>query len=77
MISIKGDHRGDDGSFMEDTLELWQRDPVECVEELIGNPMFDGNIAYGPERVYMEEAATIWHYDEMWTAEWWWKMQVC
>ncbi|TFY56691.1 hypothetical protein EVJ58_g7482 [Rhodofomes roseus] len=75
MITVRGDRTGDDGNFMEEQLELWRRDPVECVEDLIGNPTFDGNIAYAPERVYTEEAATIRRYDEMWTADWWWNTQ--
>ncbi|TFY52652.1 hypothetical protein EVJ58_g9893 [Rhodofomes roseus] len=75
VVSVQGDRMGDDGKFLQEQLELWRRDPVECVEELIGNPTFDGNIAYGPERVYTEEAATIRRYDEMWTADWWWITQ--
>lgn len=67
---------GDDGHFLCEDLELWRRDPVDCTAELIGNPTFDGNIAYAPERVYTDETATIRRYDEMWTAEWWWIMQV-
>ncbi|KAH9913718.1 uncharacterized protein B0H18DRAFT_887808 [Fomitopsis serialis] len=76
-ITVTGDRVGDDGSSMQEQLELWRRDPVDCVKELIGNPTFDGNIAYAPEKVYTEDAATIRRYDEMWTAEWWWKTQVC
>ena len=38
-IDVEGDVVGEDGVMKRETLELWQRDPVECVEELIGNPM--------------------------------------
>ena len=27
-------------------LELWRRNPVSCVQELIGNPAFQGEVAY-------------------------------
>ena len=76
IIAVEGDRMGDDGKLMHEDLELWRCDPVGCTEELIGNPGFDGNIAYAPERVYADEGATIRRYDEMWTAEWWWRMQV-
>ena len=39
MIDVEGDVVGKDGAMKQEMLELWQRDPVECVEELIGNPM--------------------------------------
>ena len=37
-IDVEGDVVGEDGAMKWEMLELWQRDPVECVEELIGNP---------------------------------------
>lgn len=67
---------GEDGKLMREDIELWRWDPVGCAEELIGNPTFDGSIAYAPERVYVDEGATIRRYDEMWTADWWWRTQV-
>lgn len=57
-------------------LELWIRDPVACVQELIGNPAFNGEIAYAPERVYTDIDGRSRRYDEMWTGDWWWEMQV-
>lgn len=63
---------------MKEDLELWKRDPVECIKELMGNPAFQDYMAYVPERVYGNEdgreSSRIW--DEMWTANWWWEMQV-
>ncbi|KAJ6540406.1 hypothetical protein B0H19DRAFT_1313055 [Mycena capillaripes] len=58
-------------------LELWRRDPVECIKELMSNPTFKDHMAYAPERVYSrkdgrEDSRII---DEMWTADWWWKIQ--
>lgn len=76
MITVEGDHLSDNGQCLQESLELWRRDPVQCILELIGNPTFDGDIAYGPERVFTDEDATIRRYDEMWTADWWWNTQV-
>ncbi|KAJ7135978.1 hypothetical protein C8R44DRAFT_530934, partial [Mycena epipterygia] len=57
--------------------ELWWRDPVECVQELIGNPAFRDAMRYAPEKLYAdvqrpEESEVL---NEMWTASWWWEIQ--
>ena len=54
LITIKGDKVNDDGKPLEERVELWLCDPVECMREIIGNPAFDGNMAYTPERVYVK-----------------------
>lgn len=61
---------------MEEKLDLWCRDPVECVRELIGNSVFDGKLAYAPEKVFAEMEGEERILDEMWTADWWWRTQV-
>lgn len=61
---------------MVEKVELWRRDPVECIRELLSNPAFHGNIAYAPERVYEDAEATVRIYDEMWTGDRWWELQV-
>ena len=80
MFDVKGDQpvEGDDGQegFMTETLELWYRDPIECIAELLSNPSFNGSVAYYPERVYADKARKTRIYDEMWTADWWWDIQV-
>ena len=57
-------------------LELWMWDPVDCIHELIGNPVFDRSIAYTPEKVYVDCKGKNRCYDEMWMGDWWWKTQV-
>lgn len=61
---------------MSEDLELWRRDPAECIRELIGNPLFREVMVYAPERVYMDKEGTERCIDEMWTADWWWETQV-
>ncbi|KAK6983973.1 hypothetical protein R3P38DRAFT_3456241 [Favolaschia claudopus] len=63
------------GELMKEELELWRRDPVECIRELMGNPAFKKHMAYAPERVYANKRGTNRVWDEMWTANWWWKLQ--
>ncbi|KAG1734399.1 uncharacterized protein EDB91DRAFT_1238423 [Suillus paluster] len=55
--------------------ELWQRNPVECVRDLIGNPAFKDYLSYVPEKVYADAQGKMQVYDEMWTGDWWWNMQ--
>ncbi|KAG2367230.1 hypothetical protein BDR07DRAFT_1479353 [Suillus spraguei] len=56
-------------------LELWWCDPVECVQELIGNPAFKDVMAFAPEQAYEDTLGKNWIYDDMWTCDWWWEMQ--
>jgi hypothetical protein len=46
------------------------------VKELIGNPAFKDFMSFVPERVYTDKEGKDRIYDEMWTADWWWEMQV-
>ncbi|KAI6027998.1 hypothetical protein BKA83DRAFT_4462563 [Pisolithus microcarpus] len=75
MIDVVGDVVGEDGALKHEQLELWRQDPVECVEELIGNPAFRDQMAYEPKHAYADEKGENRIYDEMWTADWWWEMQ--
>jgi hypothetical protein len=61
---------------MEEKVEVWRRDPVECVKELMGNPAFKDYMSYMPEHVYSDKEGKVRIYDEMWTADWWWNKQV-
>ena len=59
-----------------ETLELWWRDPVECVQELMGNQMFQNVMRYAPEKVFTDAGGKNELVSKMQTAEWWWKLQV-
>jgi hypothetical protein len=76
-VTLTGDLLDENGNPLQDVFELWLRDPVECIEELVSNPAFDGSIAYAPERAYTDGTGQSRIYDEMWTADWWWDVQVC
>lgn len=57
-------------------LELWKRDPIECIRELIGNPLFRDVIHYAPEKLYVDAEGHQRMYGEAWTGDWWWNLQV-
>ncbi|KAG7085416.1 hypothetical protein E1B28_002977 [Marasmius oreades] len=74
-IIVEGDRVNEDGEKLTEELELWMRDPVECVRELIGNPVFHDVIRYAPEKQYVDPQKLNERIGEMWTAEWWWELQ--
>lgn len=76
IIQMKGNILDDAGKPVVESVELWRRNPVACVEELIGNPAFKDFMAYGPERAYRDTAGETRVWDEMWTGDWWWEVQV-
>ncbi|KAI9435646.1 hypothetical protein F5148DRAFT_989825, partial [Russula earlei] len=75
-FSFTGDLLDKNGEPTQDHFELWYRNSLQCVEELISNPMFEKYISYVPERIYEDSTGNTRVYDEMWTADWWWEMQV-
>lgn len=77
MFEINGD-RVDDGKKMMQDVDLWRRDPVECIKELIANPAFCANMQYELVRVYNDVAGGPEHreWSQMRTADWWCDIQV-
>ncbi|KAI6154402.1 hypothetical protein EDD17DRAFT_1779867 [Pisolithus thermaeus] len=75
MIDICGDIISKDGTMKHEQLELWQCDPIKCVQDLIGNPTFWDVMSYIPECAYMDANGENCIYDEMWTGDWWWDVQ--
>jgi len=76
IVTTHGNRVAQDRTMMTEDLELWKHDPVECVKELIGNPVFQNLISYVPQRVYADKAGMEHIFNEMWTANWWWDTQV-
>lgn len=74
-LIIEGDD-DEDGNPRIEKCELWWRDPLDCIAELIGNPEFEESISYVPEKVFADEKMEDRWYDEMWTGDWWWETQV-
>ncbi|KAJ7604630.1 hypothetical protein FB45DRAFT_768475 [Roridomyces roridus] len=75
IMTVVGDVKDEDGKLLTEDLELWMRDPVECIKQLMGNPLFKENMVYAPERAYTSAKGTTRVLDEMWTGNWWWDIQ--
>ena len=73
---LEGDKLDEEENPKKEVIELWRRNPVECVKELMGNPAFRDVMRYAPERVYDDEDGKSRVYNEMWPGDWWWNLQV-
>jgi hypothetical protein len=73
---VEGDILNESGASRTETVELWRRNLVECVRELIGNPEFKQYMKYAPYRLYTNEDGTDQCWDEMATGSCWWDIQV-
>ncbi|KAI0696250.1 hypothetical protein BC835DRAFT_1214307, partial [Cytidiella melzeri] len=45
----------EEGKEHVEVFELWKRDPIECIRELLSNPSFSCHMKYKPERRYEDE----------------------
>ncbi|KAH7920650.1 hypothetical protein BV22DRAFT_1107578 [Leucogyrophana mollusca] len=57
------------------SLRLFWRDPVECLEALFSNPIFNGKIDFVPRRVYRTAAHLVRVYNEWMSGDAAWNFQ--
>jgi hypothetical protein len=60
----------------KECLEFYYRDAVECIRSLYGDPEFARDLAFAPERHFTSHDRTSRLYNEMYTCDWWWTVQV-
>ncbi|KAG1800491.1 hypothetical protein EV424DRAFT_1474849 [Suillus variegatus] len=70
-VGVQGNQTDETGQPMREDVELWMRNPVECIKDLIGNPLFKDHMVYAPARAYTDPAGLHRVIDDMWTADWW------
>ncbi|KAF9245631.1 Zn-finger domain-containing protein [Melanogaster broomeanus] len=66
-VVVTGDLEDENGEMMTEE--------VECIGDLIGNPLFKHDMAYAPVRAYKDKAGLHRLIDDMWTVDWWWETQ--
>ncbi|KIO15986.1 hypothetical protein M407DRAFT_86553 [Tulasnella calospora MUT 4182] len=74
-VMIVGDILDTRGKRMKEEAELWLRNPVEVVRELLGRPSLRNAIVYVPLRAYTGADRQSRIYDKMWTGDWWYDAQ--
>ncbi|KAJ3542431.1 hypothetical protein NM688_g5971 [Phlebia brevispora] len=75
VLESKGDLLDKDGEYSVEYLELWRRDPLACIRELISNPAFRDHMKYAPEEIFEDCYGKKMMLNEMWTAQWWRDLQ--
>jgi hypothetical protein len=65
------------GDVADEHVEIWMRDPVQCVADLLSNPALVNCIQFAPVRLYTcKKGRKERVYSEMWTGDRWWELQV-
>ena len=59
-----------------ENLEFHFRDVIECIRSLYGDSQFMHDLVFAPERHYTSPERTCQIYNEMYTGDWWWTVQV-
>ena len=70
-IKIAGDQFSTENRPLIEEVELWRRDIIDVIRDLIGNPAFLNHICYAPVHAFTDDSAKSRIYDEMWTGDWW------
>lgn len=73
IITVTGNLKDLNGRTLTEELELWRRDPLECVAEILGNPALKKFLHYAPVKILRD---SVRYYSEMNTGDWWWELQV-
>ncbi len=76
VLSVDTGMKNADGTSKVEEVQLWRRDPNECVEELIGDPTFNGHVSYRSEKVFTDFEKTKRCFGEMNSGDWWEEVQV-
>ncbi|KAI0037998.1 hypothetical protein FA95DRAFT_1479531, partial [Auriscalpium vulgare] len=58
-----------------EVYEVYFRDILECIKQLYSNPEFLPHMKFAPERHYADDDMLIRQYHQMYTGDWWWKIQ--
>ncbi|KAG8708171.1 hypothetical protein FRC09_001400 [Ceratobasidium sp. 395] len=74
-IRMQGNRFNKKGKRLTEKLEVWFRDPIEVLEELLAHPAFANELVFEPRETYLDNERTERVYHEMWTGEWWMELQ--
>ena len=58
-MTITGDVEDKDGVHMDENVEVWRQDPVECIKELMENLAFKDHMLYIAEHVYLDKGGKV------------------
>ncbi|KDQ09647.1 hypothetical protein BOTBODRAFT_178865 [Botryobasidium botryosum FD-172 SS1] len=76
VINVTGDRTGPKRQPLTEKLEVWVRDPLECIAEILRNLRFQGCTADVPRQVFADSTKGDRECSGMNTADWWWETQL-
>ncbi|KAG2061242.1 hypothetical protein BDR06DRAFT_869770, partial [Suillus hirtellus] len=53
-VAVCSNHKNKNGKLLQEEVELWSQDSVECIKELIGDLSFKEDMTYSPARAYFD-----------------------
>ncbi|KZO97289.1 hypothetical protein CALVIDRAFT_480119 [Calocera viscosa TUFC12733] len=59
----------------EEMCEFWHRNVIEAIKMLFGDPRFTDVLHFQPEKHYVDNGGQYRLLGEMWTGNWWWRIQ--
>jgi hypothetical protein len=71
--SIEKGHRSPD--WLPATTKYWFRNSLGVLREILPNPRVAKHCKWAPERLETIDGKRV--YGDVYTADWWWKKQVC
>jgi len=63
-------------SIGNEDLKFYYRDILASIRALYGDPEFQDDLVFAPERHFTNNERTCRIYNEMYTGDWWWSVQV-
>ncbi|KAG8778625.1 hypothetical protein FRC12_024886 [Ceratobasidium sp. 428] len=63
------------GDQSDKILDLWKRNIIDIIIQLLSDPRFIPHTRFAPEKHYDSETRQNRVYGEMWSGRWWWRMQ--
>jgi len=76
-VSYRGEKPTEDvPPWMNDTYNVWYRDPKEVIREMLSRPDFADDIDYQPFREY-DSTTDERRWEDFMSADWAWKQAVC
>lgn len=76
-IEAKGDLVDSSGNPLVEYLDVWHRNPIDVIKDLLGNPHFKDSLQWSAIRRYRDNKGKVQEFSEMSTGDWWWETQVC
>jgi hypothetical protein len=75
-VKITGDKLGPDNVPLTKIVELWHQDILGIIRELLENHTYGKDLVFAPREEWNNTECTERKYNEMWTGDWWLKLQV-